>query len=581
MEKQRRYRRGRRRRMEKFVLGEISFVDRPAQELAEAKIQKMSVDELLKDGIEKFRGPRTGETFEEYFERILLDQPLLPERVARIMFDRGSPAQIEEDEMDKIAKQLPAPREDEERNQYIARVVAKKEQREEFDNRELMLTVAHCVYDAIVKQRGPREGESFEDFLARMRREDPGMSRSRARRMFDGDMEKAGDLVDLSTSSNDDHQHGIKLIETPSGVGVIVSFASAPEGEMHDHQVTRDESGNFVLTENRGHTHTVDQQEMRDALIDASMAKQGPSAEERRRLAGTGAALPDGSFPIRNREDLTNAISAFGRARSRDRQRVANHIRRRARALGLTDMLPEEGVLADLLKNSDEPKEKEMDDLEKAKEQNEQLQAQVANLTKVAAMNADHRAHYDTLDDDAKKAFVEKSDDDRNAEIAKATDSDPVVYTADDGTEYRKSDDERLVKLAKDRDADRKEAIRLQAAAKDADLSKRAETDLANFPGDIETRKAILRKVDEIENEDVRKAASDALKAQNAKLASAFEVIGVQGSPSFEKSHDRQSAVAELDRLAKERASKESESYVDAYAKVSEANPELLQKAVG
>ncbi len=58
------------------------------------------------------------------------------------------------------------------------------------------------------------------------------------------------------------------------------------------------------------------------------------SARERRRAAGTGAALPDGSFPIRNCSDASNAIRAQGRAAPEKRGRVRAHIRRRVRSLG-------------------------------------------------------------------------------------------------------------------------------------------------------------------------------------------------------------------------------------------------------
>jgi len=44
------------------------------------------------------------------------------------------------------------------------------------------------------------------------------------------------------------------------------------------------------------------------------MLKRQYSQAERERLARTGAAMPDGSFPIRNSEDLSNAIQAVGRA---------------------------------------------------------------------------------------------------------------------------------------------------------------------------------------------------------------------------------------------------------------------------
>lgn len=58
------------------------------------------------------------------------------------------------------------------------------------------------------------------------------------------------------------------------------------------------------------------------------------TSTQRERLAGTGAAMPDGSFPIANRSDLDNARQAVGRARNPSATR--EHIRSRARALGVT-----------------------------------------------------------------------------------------------------------------------------------------------------------------------------------------------------------------------------------------------------
>lgn len=63
------------------------------------------------------------------------------------------------------------------------------------------------------------------------------------------------------------------------------------------------------------------------------------TAGQRKTLAKSGAAMSDGSFPIRNRSDLHNAIQAFGRAKNKAAAKA--HIIKRARALGLTSMLPE------------------------------------------------------------------------------------------------------------------------------------------------------------------------------------------------------------------------------------------------
>jgi hypothetical protein len=70
------------------------------------------------------------------------------------------------------------------------------------------------------------------------------------------------------------------------------------------------------------------------------MEKRDYSASQRRRMAANGQAMRDGSFPIADQTDLENAIQSVGRAANYESAR--RHIIRRARALGLTDILPEE-----------------------------------------------------------------------------------------------------------------------------------------------------------------------------------------------------------------------------------------------
>lgn len=73
------------------------------------------------------------------------------------------------------------------------------------------------------------------------------------------------------------------------------------------------------------------------------------SAEARERLAKEGKALPDGSYPIRNVEDLKNAIRAYGRSRPGDRAKVRRHIMKRARQLKQGDLIPEEWKSASMI----------------------------------------------------------------------------------------------------------------------------------------------------------------------------------------------------------------------------------------
>lgn len=62
------------------------------------------------------------------------------------------------------------------------------------------------------------------------------------------------------------------------------------------------------------------------------------STAQRRSLAKSGAAEPDGSYPIRNASDLKNAIRDFGRGGSKPADKA--HIIARAKALGLSKNLP-------------------------------------------------------------------------------------------------------------------------------------------------------------------------------------------------------------------------------------------------
>jgi hypothetical protein len=64
------------------------------------------------------------------------------------------------------------------------------------------------------------------------------------------------------------------------------------------------------------------------------------NADQRERAAESGAAMPDGSFPIITTGDLKNALRAIGRAN--DPEAARKHIIRRARALDAVDMLPDD-----------------------------------------------------------------------------------------------------------------------------------------------------------------------------------------------------------------------------------------------
>jgi hypothetical protein len=70
-----------------------------------------------------------------------------------------------------------------------------------------------------------------------------------------------------------------------------------------------------------------------------AVEKRDFSKDQREQAADSGAAMPDGSFPIKNAGDLSNAIGLAGNGKNPGAARA--HIKRRAAALGLSDKIPD------------------------------------------------------------------------------------------------------------------------------------------------------------------------------------------------------------------------------------------------
>jgi len=85
---------------------------------------------------------------------------------------------------------------------------------------------------------------------------------------------------------------------------------------------------------------------------DSQFAPRNVAPESRRRWAKQGIALPDGSYPIPNKDFLRRAIMAYGRAPAGKRAAVRRHIIKRARALGATDMIPDSWKKASAMANT-------------------------------------------------------------------------------------------------------------------------------------------------------------------------------------------------------------------------------------
>ena len=77
-----------------------------------------------------------------------------------------------------------------------------------------------------------------------------------------------------------------------------------------------------------------------EAEIKKGMNKHDFSEKERESLSKKGEAMPDGSFPIRNTQDLKDAIRSVGRAK--DIEAARRWIKKRAKEMGEENILPED-----------------------------------------------------------------------------------------------------------------------------------------------------------------------------------------------------------------------------------------------
>lgn len=218
---------------------------------------------------------------------------------------------------------------------------------------------------------------------------------------------------------------------------------------------------------------------------------------------------------------------------------------------------------------------------EKLEAENKALTAKAERLEKIAALNDSAKAHFEKLADDEKDAFLKLSADEQNVAVDKAkkaaTDADPVVYTTKDGVELRKSAGAAVIEMAKSNDLLREQNEELRKKQEQAEFEKRAEAELPHLPGTVEERASMLKAIDSIEDEDQRKAAHSALKANNEAMSHALKNRGT-GTPPTEGSADDK-----LDKLAKAEQEKNPKlSYEQAYDKVLKTpqGSELYEKSL-
>lgn len=133
-------------------------------------------------------------------------------------------------------------------------------------------------------------------------------------------------------------------------------------------------------------------------------------------------------------------------------------------------------------------------------------------------------AYVSRLDAAGQESFLAKSATER-AELAK-----PVYVSKSTGDAFYASDDRRLVEMAKAADAGAVELAKAREAAEVATFEKRAAAELPSLRGTVAEKAALLKAVEGIADEAVRKVALEMLKSADHATASVLKPVGFAGA---------------------------------------------------
>ena len=308
------------------------------------------------------------------------------------------------------------------------------------------------------------------------------------------------------------------------------------------------------------------------------------SQEERDKAASSGAALPDGSFPIHNKSDLSNAVRAIGRAK--DRGKAMAHIKSRARALGASDMLPDtwskrdsdeiEIDMTGLLGKKEttmtaEEFKKAVDDavgaamkdtserIAKQETENADLKAQVAFLSMPTA----YQEFAKSMPDEQKKAFAAKDKKEQDEEMA------------EEAKKRAEKIDPSIAKRLAEADEDRKILKQLQEKDEKITFAKRAiDLGLPEDKGEI-LRKAHRGDTDALKQIEDMIGSMQKAMVEAQRTGQIFNEFGKASEKSGSTALDLLNAKA-----AELRKTEKGLTEQQAFAKVynDPANKDLLQQ---
>ncbi len=288
------------------------------------------------------------------------------------------------------------------------------------------------------------------------------------------------------TSVTDGHQHTLDLdAPADSWSATLMTSYQTMEGaaEEHCHAWVYDATtGAITIALDSGHDHTASAVVPPDVLAEAAADEEDPEA-----MSMTGEDEPSGGTTI--------VIAARAPGGVSTPEAGAPTVTAQEQAMATE----QETKIAELTKT-------------------------VERLNALASLNDAQRAYHAGLSGAESVAFLAKSATERTAivepiEVAKRAAAE-VVYTSKSGEVFRKSDDPRLVAMAKRADV-------AELATEQVAFEKRASDDLSHFAKAVGIRAAIVKAIDGIADETVRKESHEAIKGANAALKSLGTPIGI------------------------------------------------------
>jgi hypothetical protein len=374
------------------------------------------------------------------------------------------------------------------------------------------------------------------------------------------------------TGDSDGHQHAISMTEVgEDGVG-YTGFGISTNGVSHRHAFVVNPDGTTTIATNDGHTHNADgtpgdaggELDENGDPIEPELDENGNPVDNAAEDALDGGADDASETPDDGSTVDDSSGPTFGAS---DQKPVVDPMKKPKP--GASPFAPQKRASRNTCQNG-EPglasvtKEHAMD----PQTQIASLKKQLADAQAFAELSDAQKAHHRTLSKRDQDAYLAKSVAERDSDVAKARDADPVAYKCDDGTEIRKSQGELIEKMAR-RNDENSAALKKQIDRADKlEFEKRATSEMKHYPDAAAGGRAWLLKAIDAQpgTEDEKKLAKAAIAAGDKALSKSFRRYGKSADVAADEVND--DPEAKLEALAKQHAKDNKISYAKAYAEV-------------